>query len=251
MNRIIDGFISLLSFFTLIPIRKKYSLEEVASSFYLVPFIALITGGVFALALYFSSFVFNPFLYSILGILSLALVTRAQQIDALMDFCDGLLCFGNSEEKIKAMRDSTLGAGGIFGGFTILLLQIATISFIPKNLLVSSAFYFEIAGKYAMVLLSFIGNPLEDSSAASFCYSLRGVKGIFKMVFASLITFIMLSLFLNFFYALITILSTLIVSLIISFIANRSFGGINGDVVGGSNQIAGTVALILLLALIK
>jgi len=246
MNKAIESFASLLSFFTAIPMGKKYSLEEVALNFYLVPFIALITGSVFAIVIFLSSLVFNPIVYSSIGILSLALITRAQQIDALMDFCDGLLCFGNHEEKIRAMRDSAIGAGAMFGSIITLILQIGAISMIPKYALISSALSFELAGKYSMIFLSAIGKPLEDSSALRFCSSFKGYRGVIKFIVATSITYISLFIILDYLSALIIIASCFAVSLFLSIISNINFGGINGDVVGASNQISGTITLLLI-----
>jgi adenosylcobinamide-GDP ribazoletransferase len=60
-----------------------------------------------------------------------------------------------------------------------------------------------------------------------------------KFIVSNLILITSIILFgFNFYYEIASLLTILVISVVISLIANRSFGGISGDVIGATNEIS-------------
>jgi len=58
---------------------------------------------------------------------TMVIVTRALHLDGLMDVCDGVFGGFTPERRLEIMRDSRVGAFGVVGGVTILLLKYAAL----------------------------------------------------------------------------------------------------------------------------
>jgi len=57
----------------------------------------------------------------------MVIVTRALHLDGLMDVCDGIFGGFTPERRLEIMRDSRVGAFGVVGGVTVLLLKYAAL----------------------------------------------------------------------------------------------------------------------------
>ena len=58
---------------------------------------------------------------------TMVIVTRALHLDGLMDVCDGIFGGFTPERRLEIMRDSRVGAFGVVGGVTVLLLKYAAL----------------------------------------------------------------------------------------------------------------------------
>jgi adenosylcobinamide-GDP ribazoletransferase len=241
------GFVSLLCFFTIIPVKRFYTLEETSLFSHLLPLLGLLTGGVFALSLFVTRGVFGDLISSVLGVLCLGVLTGAHEVDGFMDFCDGLMCPGDASAKLSAMKDSALGVGGVFGGVVLLLIQVGALSLLSQSLLVKAALSFEILGKLSMVFLARFSRPLSGSSSFPFSNALKGRQGALKLLFASSLSVVLLFFLIGAERALILFFACIIFTYFLSVTSNKLFGGANGDVFGASNELVGTIALLLIL----
>ena len=77
---------------------------------------------------------FPDFLSAAMLLVSLVAVTRGLHLDGLMDTCDGLFGGFNSERRLEIMHDSHVGAFGIAGAASLLLLKYgALVSLLSLN----------------------------------------------------------------------------------------------------------------------
>ena len=71
--------------------------------------------------------VFPDFLTAAVLVVSLVMVTRGLHLDGLMDTCDGLFGGFNPERRLEIMRDSRVGAFGVAGAASVLLLKYGAL----------------------------------------------------------------------------------------------------------------------------
>ena len=71
--------------------------------------------------------VFPDFLSAAVLVIALLVATRGLHLDGLMDTCDGLFGGFTKERRLEIMRDSQVGAFGVAGGASVLLLQYGAL----------------------------------------------------------------------------------------------------------------------------
>ena len=231
-----NNIFSVFSFLTIIPI-KTYDLEYVAKNMYLFPLVGLIIG----IAIGFLSFLLFAYLPSfVLGfIITAALlgITGLHHSDALSDLADGLMAKGSKEMKHKVMSDPRNGTAGTVVLIFYIIGMIIFVSTIEDKIkLVSVIIIAEVLSKYSMVLQCHIGKSAWIGLNLIFIKEMKNKK---KFLVSNIILTISLILFgFNFYHMIASLLIMLVISIVLSLIANRSFGGISGDVIGATNEIS-------------
>ena len=231
-----NNIFSAFSFLTIIP-SKTYDLRYVAQNMYLFPLVGLIIG----IAIAVLSFLLFSYLQSfILGFIITATIigiTGLHHSDALSDLADGLMAKGSIEFKHKVMSDPRIGtAGTIVLIFYIIGMVIFVSNIEEKIKLVSVIIIAEVLSKYSMVLQCYIGKSAWIGMNSIFIKEMKNKK---KFIVSNLILITSIILFgFNFYYEIASLLTILVISVVISLIANRSFGGISGDVIGATNEIS-------------
>ena len=83
------------SFLTIIP-AGFFTVQEVANSFFIFPVVGVFTGAVMGSVALFSRSLLPKYISSALSVLALVLVTGANEIDGMVDFCDSSMVVGSS-----------------------------------------------------------------------------------------------------------------------------------------------------------
>jgi adenosylcobinamide-GDP ribazoletransferase len=242
------NFLRALSFLTILPVGQIRLSEEkeLAHSMAFFPLVGLVVGLLLTAGYYlFSLFLPKSItLWLILGLL--ALLTRGLHLDGFADTMDGLASGGSKEKILEVMRDSRIGAFGVIslilliGGKYLALEQISNSS-IPYSLILMT-----VVGRNSMVLVCYrspyarfgegLGKPFtENLGVREVTFSLLSAFGIALLIMGvkGILIFFGISLF----------------SLAYQFFFIKKLGGVTGDVLGGANELAELLCLILLVIL--
>ncbi len=231
-----NNIFSAFSFLTIIPI-KTYDLIYVAKNMYLFPLVGLIVG----IAIGVLSFLLFSYLQSfMLGFIITATIigiTGLHHSDALSDLADGLMAKGSNELKHKVMADPRTGTAGTVVLIFYIIGMIIFVSNIEEKIkLFSVIIIAEVLSKYSMVLQCYIGKSAWIGMNSIFIKEMKNKK---KFLVSNLILITSIILFgFNFYHEIASLLTMLVISIVLSLIANRSFGGISGDVIGATNEIS-------------
>ena len=185
---------------------------------------------------------------TLISIITSILITGGLHIDGLIDTADGIAA--GPSKRIKAMKDSRVGAIGVQALVIILLLQIAAIIKLDSNAPLAfpfAAFWGRISQIFAIGNYEYIAK--KDS------FHKKNWKGISNEIRPSLmITIVGIILFIfsstfslfNSLFLICCMLIGLITSLSIPYIINKFLGGLNGDSYGASLVLTETINLIIL-----
>jgi adenosylcobinamide-GDP ribazoletransferase len=229
------ALLSLFQFTTILPLGKSQDLEYFARNSYLYPVAGYLVGSLVALPVFFIA---DPMIAAAVAIILLLLLTGAHHFDGLLDFGDGLMAHGDRERRIRALADRNVGAGAIALGVSVTLLAFAGLQGSPS--IIIAILTGEVCAKFSMSFLTTYGMPFREGIHS---YLHHYSKPFFPVI--SLIICLPLLLLpiapVKIFGAFLVML---ICPLLLLLVSNRIFGGVNGDVVGASNEI--TRALVIL-----
>ena len=243
---------ALLSFFTLLPLGKGATLEEAARSSYLLPFVGLATGLPGAALLLVG--IFPPGVAASLALSAVLLAAGLHHTDGVLDVGDALMVRGTPARRREVLKDARVGVGGLGALFFVYapaLFALAALMDAPPYLAALSLLVAEVVARSAMLLLLVFGSPAaEGSSSAYFVRALKGGRRVVAVALAILLpAFVALPLGWGAFLAALLVAPA--VALPVLRISRVAFGGISGDVSGATGELARTVLLVVLSALIQ
>ena len=110
------SFLYMLSFFTSIPVRMRYQLDDVhfRRGIKYLPLIALLIGAAVAGAFVLGGFV-APYFAALVSLVAYLVLTGGLHIDGLADTMDGVLSRRDRVRILEIMKDSRIGTFGVLG----------------------------------------------------------------------------------------------------------------------------------------
>lgn len=233
----IRSIVSLLQFCTVLPLGPPVDFDHFARRSYLYPLAGYVVGGLAGILLLI---VPNPSIAAALGLGTVLLLTGANHLDGLLDLGDGLMAHGGREVRIRALLDRQVGAGALALGMTTLLLAYSGLlsSPLPFFAIVAA----EVLGRFAMALLTVIGRPFREGIHG---YLHERARSWFILP-ASLLCLPLLALPLGAVPLLAGAATSVLVALLVRGLGYRLFGGVNGDLVGASHELARAAVLCVL-----
>jgi adenosylcobinamide-GDP ribazoletransferase len=160
---------SCLGFLTTIPVGiSMEGLVSLGKRLYLFPVIGVVIGLLIGGIGYLFGSVLPPEAASVMIIVSLYCLTGINHLDGLADFGDGVVAHGSREKKIGAMRDVSLGIGGVVFCVIAVLGLFAAISGILGRDPAGVGYQFlavmiaaEVSAKQAMLTISAFGKSIH------------------------------------------------------------------------------------------
>ena len=225
---------ALFQFTTILPLGATADFRCFSRTSWLYPVAGYLTGGIAGLL---TAWIASPLLASAVAISLLLLVTGANHFDGLLDFGDGLMAHGDQERRVRAMTDRQTGTGGIAMGIGVTLIAFAALAGSP--VLWAAIIAAEVSAKFSMAFLTAYGAPFREGLHSRLH---KDAKPWFPAAAALLcLPLVLLPLPPAGLAAAAGVM--VLTPLVLLFPAKKAFGGVNGDVVGASNEI--TRALIL------
>jgi adenosylcobinamide-GDP ribazoletransferase len=229
------ALISLLQFTTILPLGKSQDLGSFARHSYLYPCAGYVIGGLTALAVFFIA---DQALAAAVAIACILLISGAHHFDGLLDLGDGLMAHGDQEKRIRALTDRQVGAGGIAAGITVTLLLFAGLQ--ASSSIIISIIIGEVCAKFSMAFLTAYGTPFREGMHSYLHQFSRPYFPFIAALFCIPLVFLPISP-LKLAGAAITMV---ICPVILFIVSKRLFGGVNGDIVGASNEITRALVII-------
>lgn len=241
----VDSFVIAWRFLTTIPLAVSYhdpAPRDLAKSMGWFPCIGLILGGCLAVTDLLLAIMFPPSVVNVLLIVMLVVLTGGLHIDGLADSVDGLAGGRTPADRLAIMRDARIGAVGAAALVLALGLRYAGLMTLPQSDRLALLICLPAAGRWAMVIgsLSVPYARREGGLAQPFLQQLSAREVVGATVF-------LLGAFcwsLGPASALIECVVVAAVARAVSTLARRALGGMTGDTLGATNEIAEIVFLI-------
>jgi len=229
------ALLSLLQFTTILPLGKPQEFGSFARHSYLYPCAGYVIGGLTALPVYFIA---DQTLAAAVAIACILLISGAHHFDGLLDLGDGLMAHGDREKRVRALTDRQVGAGGIAAGIAVTILLFAGLQVSAS--IVVAVIIGEVCAKFSMAFLTAYGTPFRQGMHSYLHQFSRPYFPLIAALFCIPLVFLPVSP-LKLAGAAITMV---VCPLILFIVSKRLFGGINGDIVGASNEITRALVII-------
>ena len=231
---------SVVSFLTIIP-SKNSEIEIIAKNMYLFPIAGAVIGLIIGTVGYGLSLFIQPLITGLILTGAIAILTGIHHTDALCDFADGIMAKGTKEKKLKAMRDPAVGSAGVLTVVLYAAGMIMAISMMKGFVLFEAILLSELMAKLSMVIQANRGFSAWQGLSSPFTQSMKDPKKIILAAGLAIIPTLILGGATGVFVAM----SCIGLSFLLLAVANRSFGGISGDVFGATNELVRLVSLLI------
>ncbi len=237
-----------MGFLTVFPVNSDLPLTETSKYAFTFPLVGCLIGGVTGLSCYLLKDLLPDLIVGTIGLGLILLMTGLHHTDGLLDFGDGLMYHGTASQKIKVMKDNSIGTGGLVLGFIVLMATLFSISHLQKHSIISSIVIAETGAKLALVLSIWIARPIGKGIGKVFIDSFKIHSGR-SQVLASVAIGLVVAVLVGGLRGVTSIASVFVISPLIVNISMREFNGVNGDVLGAINEIARLTSLTMFLVL--
>ncbi len=240
MPDLLNALLMSFGFMTALPIpqRKEWSDLDFGWSAVFYPLTGALIGLGAAAALRLFSAVFAGPIASFLALIIWILLSGGLHWDGLADCFDGFGCSASPERRLEIMKDSRLGTYGALGIFCSLILKWLCLWQLPDN---KFLIFFALVGASARwSMLFLLSRPLANPNGMAAMLKQHCPKRV--LLYALPLPLLLALLYgpFGFLYLLISLFSTALLGLI----AGKKIGGINGDVLGFSIELAEIVLLL-------
>lgn len=240
----IKSLLGLLTFSTILPINVFTSIEYMTKLTWCWPFLHLFVGILAAICGYVSLEILhlNSFFTAAIVYAFLMILTGYNHLDGVMDMADGVMVHGEPEKKIRVMKDSSVGAGGMATLFIVASLTIAGIYNILDYHFIMGIVICEMTAKTSLLTTALLSNPLTPGIGSYFINETRPSNYIASTVIITIIAYL-----LGGFAGVCGVIGAMVSGIIIATIAKRNFVLANGDVLGMSNEVGRLLSLLFMI----
>jgi adenosylcobinamide-GDP ribazoletransferase len=239
-------YLIAMQFLTIIPLpfNTRCQKEDLGRATACFPLVGLTIGGLLVgLNWLVEPWLSRPLTAALL-ITTLAAVTGALHLDGLADVCDGLAARGDRERFLTIMKDSNVGAVGAVGLVLGLLLKWQALLAVPAEITWQALLLFPILGRCAQVLA--LGGTKHARQEGLGATIIQGMST--RHLLTALCITVAACLLLLPIKGMIALTAVFAVTLVIKGYFQNRLGGLTGDIIGCTSEIAEITALIVLSA---
>ena len=232
--RMAFGFMNVLP----IPQKKEWNDRDFGWSAVFFPLTGAVIGLITGAALRVFAAVFAKPIAAFLTLIVWILLSGGLHWDGLAECFDGFGCSAAPERRLEIMKDSRLGTYGALGIFCAAMLKWLCIWQLPGT---GILIFFALAGASARwAMLTLLRQPVVNPNGLAAMLRKHCPQRI--ALYAAPLPILLGLLYGRF--GLIYPLTALITAVILGRIAKKKIGGINGDVLGFSVELAEIVILL-------
>jgi adenosylcobinamide-GDP ribazoletransferase len=151
------------------------------------------------------------------------------------------MAHGDRDRRVRALTDRMVGAGGIAAGLVTTLLLFSGLQ--ASVSIISAIIIGEVCAKFSMAFLTTFGTPFREGIHS---YLHRFARPYFPVI-AILLCIPLILLPVRTSSLAIAVVMMILCPVILLLVSKRLFGGVNGDVVGASNEITRAVVIVAMI----
>ncbi|MCP4050258.1 MAG: adenosylcobinamide-GDP ribazoletransferase [bacterium] len=238
------SLIIALQFLTVIPVKVKGNIDQTdySGSMKYFPFTGVIIGFISALPALMEPWVSRPVIVIFILVISF-IVTGAVHLDGLADTCDGFYGIRTKEERIRIMRDSSVGAMGVLGIISIVLIKYSFLICMPVSNLFYIVLLMTVFSRWSQVLACFSSKYAAEKGTGKFYI---GQVRLYDLLISAVFTLFVSVYLTGFINSLIIFVILIIITLLFTLISKSKTGGMTGDNIGAISEIAEAAVIFTL-----
>lgn len=231
-----------LSFLTLVPASRNLRLgqRDISNSRAFYPAVGLLLGLLLVGVEEGASRAFPIHMTAGILLTMTVVCTRALHLDGLMDVCDGVFGGYTRERRLEIMKDSQVGAFGVAGGATVLILKYgALVALLDLDAPGKewALLLFPAISRWAMVVaLGAFPYARDQGLGSPFHQSEQGGAKIATL--AAGLTAVAASFLLGGFAGLGLLAGAAVLAATLGWALNSALGGLTGDTYGATNEVS-------------
>lgn len=239
------GFLTLISFFTRIPVGKKIEYKE--ENFIKALSLYTLMGAVIGFFLVAVYLIFNntyiAFLRGLVLALSYIIITGGIHLDGTADTSDGIFSGRTGDRIFEIMSDSHIGTFGVLSIIMVVLSQFVLFSYLD----VYTCFIMPMVGRACVIVASWDKKYAKKSKGMGtiFIESINSKILIINLIILLAACMIMPSRLI----IITSTFATLMISYFISCKIEEIIGGMTGDTCGFITEISQIIFMIFVLLL--
>ena len=243
MNRLLTA----IRFLTVVPLPSAddETAEDFARSVVMFPVVGLLIGGASAVFACGVSLVLPPLPAAVVLVAWLLVVSGGLHMDGLSDTADGFFSSRPREQILEIMKDSRVGAMGVIAIVLVVLLKTAALASLPTSLSLKAAFLAPACGRCVLVLgTNWLPNARTEGGLASlFCTDCSWGQVLSATAVAFGAGWCVLQ------YAGLIVISVDLLTIFVFLVhCYRKIGGVTGDTLGASCELAEVTILLAIAA---
>lgn len=134
LSRLFYPFLAAIQFLTVAPpiVQRPFEPPELGRAVGYFPLVGVLLGALLVGLERVVASLFPPGVTAALLLASWVALTGALHLDGFLDSCDGLLGGHTPESRMRILQDERVGAFGLAGGVSLLLLKYSALAAIPR-----------------------------------------------------------------------------------------------------------------------
>ncbi|WP_254274309.1 adenosylcobinamide-GDP ribazoletransferase [Haloarcula marina] len=229
-----------LGFFSRLPVgHSERAWEAFTTSPTAFPLAGYVVGGLVAVPFLAADLLPAPVVAA--GYLvALVVVTGVNHFDGLADLGDAAVVHGPPNKRREVMRDTTVGVGAVLALVTVLLalaLAALAVAGLPPRGAVAVVLAAEVGAKLAMATLACLGRPSHEGFGSRILAGTRTRDLGWPVAVAVPAALLAAPA------TAVAVAVALLVAVVLGSWADRTLGGVGGDVFGAANELARVAAL--------
>ncbi|BDH62221.1 adenosylcobinamide-GDP ribazoletransferase [Lysinibacillus sp. PLM2] len=247
MKNIIVSLLLSFQFFTSIPIRKHFTMNQktVTGMFICLPIISLFMGMSNGVLFFLNNeyFQFSPLLLAIILVIAGIVMSGGLHLDGWIDMCDAYFSYQDQKKRLEILSDPRVGAFGAIGLVVLLLLKIGFYYEVLTSDVNHTLFLVLIPfiSRIAMLLYFLTMQTAKTEGLATYFKT----NVIHKHIFISIVIYIIfifgVAIYINSFVILLLIVLVFLYYFFYRKWTKKNFGGMTGDLLGAIYESSETL----------